>query len=144
MVREDRMHTLRCYSIAMLAIVGLSSSLSAGDPADSHAELHLIPWPKSLKSGTGHLPLTAESRIVIGDDQLKPLAEVLADELATLTGLKLKVVSGAARGGDIVLRINKELKADEPILMLRNREPVRTTDGAHTVAVDQQAVVEGF
>ena len=90
------------------------------------------------------MPLTADSRIVAGDEQLKPLAEVLADEIAMLTGLKLKVTAGAGRAGDIVLKINKTLKAGEQILMLRNREPVRTTDGAHTIAIDEQAVVEGF
>ena len=44
------------------------------------------------------MPLTAESRIVAGEDQLKPLAEVLADEIATLTGLKLKVDDRRRRG----------------------------------------------
>ena len=42
------------------------------------------------------------------------------------------------------MRINKTLKADEQILLLRNREPVRTTDGAHTVTIGEQAIVEGF
>src|SRR5262249_29208140 len=36
------------------------------------------------------------------------------------------------------------IKADEQILVLRNREPARTTDGAHTIAITDQAVVTGF
>ena len=42
------------------------------------------------------------------------------------------------------MKINRAIKADEQILVLRNREPVRTTDGAHTITIDEQAVVEGF
>src|SRR5437762_2200069 len=103
----------------------------AADPADTHPDLHLIPWPKSLQKSDGHLRLTAASRIVAGDESLKPLAEVLANEIQTLTGLTLKTATGDIRAGDIFLKLNPALKADEQILMLKNREPVRTTDGAH-------------
>ena len=87
---------------------------------------------------------SAESRILAGEEQLQPLAEVLASEVALLTGLKLKVATGAGRAGDIVLLIDKKIRAGEEILMLRQREPVRSTDGAHTIAIDQQAVITGF
>jgi hypothetical protein len=121
-----------------------SPTMAAVDPADTHPDLHLIPWPKSLKKGDGHMRITAESRIVASADQLKPLAEVLAEEIAKLTGLKLKVTSGPGQKGDIVLKINPTCKADEQILVLRSREPVRTTDGAHAITINEQAVVEGF
>ena len=85
------------------------------------------------------MPLTAESRIVAAEEQLTPLAEVLADEIATLTSLRLRVTTAPARAGDIVLRIDKALVADEQILVLRNREPARTTDGAHTVTIDTKS-----
>src|SRR4051794_23524339 len=78
---------------------------AAGDPADTHPDLPLTPWPKSLTAGTGHMPLAAGSRIVFTEAQLEPLAEVLANDLATLTGLKLKVATDAPRAGDIVLGI---------------------------------------
>lgn len=135
-----------CLSLATLvfATVVYNPGFSANDPADTYPDLHLIPWPKSLTKGNGHMRITAQSRIVAGDDQLKPLAEVLSDEIAKLTGLKLKVISDAGRAGDIVLKINPSIKAGEQILVLRNREPVRTTDGAHTIAIDEQATVEGF
>ncbi len=139
------MNTLRVHLTAILVVALFSGpALAAGDPDDTHPGLHLIPWPKSVKPGAGHMPLTAESRIVVGEEQLRPLAAVLADEIATLTELKLEVTTGASRAGDIVLKINPAIKADEQILVLRNREPVRTTDGAHTVTVGEQAVVEGF
>jgi hexosaminidase len=121
-----------------------SPASAANDPADTYPGLHLIPWPKELKLNAGHLRITADSRIVASTDPLRPLADVLADELAKLTSLRLKVTSGPGQPGDIVLKINPALKAGEPILMLRNREPVRTTDGAHTISVDDAAVVEGF
>ena len=90
--------------------------------------------------------LTAESRIVVADDSLKPLAEVLSEEIATLTDLKLKVAVDVAKAGDISLRINKAIKADEPILMLLPQPRSDSHDrSAHTpVTVDEQAVVEGF
>src|SRR5262249_51920346 len=64
--------------------------------------------------------------------------------LALLTGLQLKVVVGPSRAGDLVLQIDNMIRAGEPILMLRKCEPVRTTDGAHSIAIDEKAVVTGF
>ena len=120
------------------------TAAAAGDPADTHPDLHLIPWPKTVERGDGYMQLSAASRIVAGAEQLQPLAEVLSAEIGLLTGLKLKVAAGPDRAGDIVLRIDKTIRAGEPILVLRQREPVRTTDGAHVITIDQQAVVTGF
>jgi hexosaminidase len=117
---------------------------AATDPADRHPDLHLIPWPKSLQRAAGELLLTRDASIVAVDDHLKPLAEVLSEEIAKVTALKLKVTRGPDRAGDIVLRINRSLKAGEQILVLRNRRPARTTDGAHAIVIDDRAVVEGF
>jgi hypothetical protein len=80
------MSAFRLRLAAILVLVGFpGQARAAGDPADTHTDLHLIPWPKALTSGDGHMPLTEGSRIVAGEDQLKPLAEVLAAEIATLT-----------------------------------------------------------
>ena len=139
------MNPFRSPLTAIVILVGIGGpATAANDPADTHPELHLIPWPKSLRAAAGHMPIAAESRVVATVDILQPLAEILSDEIAKLTGLKLKIASGQGRAGDIVLKINPSLKADEQILVLRNREPVRTTDGAHSIAIDEQAVVEGF
>ncbi|HVS40532.1 MAG TPA: family 20 glycosylhydrolase, partial [Gemmataceae bacterium] len=133
-----------------LLVGALAVAIAAGvcggatDPADAHPDLHLIPWPKTLQAGAGYMPLTADSRIVAGDEQLRPLAEVLSGEIAVLTGLKLKTATGGGRDGDIVFQIDKALRADEPILVVRKGETERTTDGAHTIAVDRQAIVTGF
>jgi hexosaminidase len=128
--------------VVLLACTGLTSAVT--DPADTHPDLHLIPWPKSLKREAGNLLLTPESRIVFAPAALKPLAEILAEEITTLTGMTLPVVAGTGRPGDIVLQIDPTLRADEPILSLRNREVARTTDGAHTIQIKEQAVVTGF
>ncbi len=131
-----------CLVLIMLA--GIARPAIASDPADAYPDLHLIPWPKSLKADAGYLRVTAASRIVADNAQLKPLAEILASEIATLTKLNLEVTTGSARAGDFVLRINRAITANELILTIRNHEPVRTTDGAHTIVVAEQAVVEGF
>jgi hexosaminidase len=127
-----------------LAAGGPAVATPATDPADTYPDLHLIPWPKTLHLGTGYMRLSANSRIVAGEPQLRPLATVLSGEIALLTGLKLPVTTEPGRPGDILLRIDKTIRAAEPILMLRNRRPVRTTDGAHAIAIDRQAVVTGF
>src|SRR5215469_7828573 len=129
--------------LAAVALAAFGGVSGAAGPADTHPDLHLIPWPKSLHAAGGHLQLTAESRVVAGEDRLRPLAEVLAGEIALLTGLKLRVATGEGRAGDVVLRIDKTIRAGEPILALRDREPARTTDGAHAIAIDRQAVVTG-
>lgn len=114
------------------------------DPADTHPGLNLIPWPKTITVQAGQMRLTAASRIVPGDPGLKALADILAGEIHLLTTLRLPVTAGPARAGDIVLKLNKTIKAGEPILVARPPELVRTTDGAHTLTIDDQAVVEGF
>ena len=114
------------------------------DPADTHPGLNLIPWPKALEVKPGQMPLTAASRIVSANPSIKPLADILAGEIQLLTGLQLTVTDGPARAGDIVLKVEQSIKADEPILAARPPDLVRTTDGAHTINIDQQAVVAGF
>ena len=58
------------------------------------------------------MPLTADSRIVAGDERLRPLAEVLSGEIALFTGVKLPTATGEGRDGDIVLRIDKDVRVD--------------------------------
>jgi hexosaminidase len=130
--------------LAALALAAVPAVSTAADPADTYPDLHLIPWPKSLQVAEGHLLLTGNSRVVASQEQLRPLAEIVSGEIAELTGLKLQATTGEPRAGDIVLRIDETIRAGEPILVLRVREPARTTDGAHAIAIDQQAVVTGF
>ncbi|MCY2929013.1 MAG: family 20 glycosylhydrolase [Planctomycetota bacterium] len=102
------------------------------------------PTPKHIKVNPGSMPLTAGTRIVVTDPRLEAHAAVLADEIWTLTDAKPALVKGEARDGDIVLKINPALRADEDILAAQNVSIVRTRDMAHTISVADQAVVEGW
>jgi hexosaminidase len=131
--------------IAIAVLLGfLCMSTSAADPADKVPGLNLIPWPMVVQLAEGRLRLTAESRIVAAQKALAPLAEVLSREIALLTGLQLRVAAGAGQPGDIVLTMNKAIQAGAPILAVRDRQLVRTRDGAHRLTVGDRAVVEGF
>jgi hexosaminidase len=121
-----------------------SWAAAGGDPADTHPGLNLIPWPKAIEVKQGQMKLTTASRIVVGDDKLRVIADILSDEINLLTGLNLTVAADPPRASDIVLKINQAIKADEQILVARPPVLVRTTDGAHTVTIGDQAVVEGF
>jgi hypothetical protein len=136
-------HFLRLLPVAMFSSMA-PCALAAGDPADTYPGLNLIPWPKVIEVRAGFMKLTAASRIVPADPGLKPLADILAAEITLLTGLKPAVAAGPVRSGDIVLKLNKDLKAGEQILVARPPGLVRTTDGAHTLTIGEQAVVEGF
>jgi hexosaminidase len=131
--------------LALLVILGsFGPSTRAADPADKYPGLNLIPWPRAVQLGEGRMNVTAESRVVAAQKELDPLARVLAEEIALLTGLKPMVVTGSALPGDIVLTVNKAVLADEPILVARERQLVKTRDGAHRLTVGDRAVVEGF
>lgn len=118
------------YGEEMTAQAGLPAGGSAGTIWDSMDEsggapVALIPWPRSLTMEKGAMPLTAKSRIVAGDAKLKPLAAVLSDEIATLTGLRLATAEGKAADGDIALRLDPDLKDEEYALDVGARATVR-------------------
>ncbi len=132
-------------AIALVVTGMVCGAMAAGAPAtSSNPQLNLLPWPKSVQMGTGEMALKASSRIVAGDAQLRPLAAVLQEELLVVTGLDLKVVQDPPRAGDIVLAINKDIKAGEDILMVKAREVLRTREGAHRLTVKDRVTVEGF
>ncbi|MCY2932463.1 MAG: family 20 glycosylhydrolase [Planctomycetota bacterium] len=136
---------MRTITILASCVLSFCAAGALGaDPSEKYPGLNLLPWPKSVTVEAGHMTLTAASRIVAAQGPLKPLAEILAGEIAQTTGLKLAVVSGEARAGDVVLTINNLLKADEPIRVLKDRQAAYTTDGAGRITVTDRAVVEGF
>ena len=62
-----------------------------------------IPAIHEWKGGTGHVEVNGQSRILVADTRLQKVAELLAEDLQTLTGQRLTVVAGSkAAGGDIV------------------------------------------
>ncbi len=137
---------IRVLSLLALALSFACVSANAGNP------LNLLPTPKVLKIEGGHIPLTAENRIVATDPKLKPLADILSDEILLITKLKLAVVEGEAktgpstelRAGDIVLKINPELRADADILTVHGQDVLKTREYAHTISVTDRIVIEGW
>ena len=82
-----------------------------------------LPTPKSVTLEKGAMPLTAGSRIVCADPRLQPLATVLSEEILLLTDLKLSASAGPAQPGDIVLKINPEIRADNDIVAAQRKKP---------------------
>ncbi|MCY2930675.1 MAG: family 20 glycosylhydrolase [Planctomycetota bacterium] len=113
-------------------------SVNAGNP------LNLLPTPKVLKVDGGAMPLTADSRLVATEAKLKPLADILADEILLVTKLRPAVVEGEGKAGDIVLIINPKLQADADILTVHGQEVLKTREYAHTMAVTDRVVIEGW
>jgi hexosaminidase len=107
-------------------------------------KLNLLPTPKSVKVLDGEMALTSSTRIVATDPKLKPLAEIFSRELLSLTQIKMAVFEGEPKAGDIVLKINPKLRADNDITAVQNRQVVKTRDYAHTIKVSDMCVVEGW
>src|SRR5262245_14413089 len=62
--QEDTMNNLLGSMLALVMAVSLFGvATPVTDSADTHPELHLIPWPKQLQPTRGHLSLTDTSRI---------------------------------------------------------------------------------
>jgi hexosaminidase len=77
---------------------------------DAALPLNLIPLPKSVTVGTGHLHLTRTTRIV-APAEITSVAQQLAIILQRSTGLPLAVVAPPERRGDIVLELDSQLDA---------------------------------
>lgn len=110
-------YTVSIISMNMIRTLWfLAASAMAGGafglPAESPA-LNLIPWPHTLTMGSGGRALTPSNRIVATTPQLAPLAQVLSDEIYLVSAVRLAPASGAAKAGDIVLRLNDAVTADE-------------------------------
>jgi hexosaminidase len=142
------------FSLLALVLSFACLSAHAGNP------LNLLPTPKVLKVEGGTMPLTAESRIVATDPKLKPLADILSDEILLVTKLRLAVAEEGpkaglprrssdapevgAKPGDIVLKIDPKLQADADILTVHGQEVLKTREYAHTIAVTDRVVIEGW
>ena len=136
--RRRPMAVVPSLALGLWCVLGLGTS-----DADANGP-NLLPTPKSVSMAEGTMPLTAGSRIVATDPRLEPLAAILSDEISILTGLKIATAKDAGRAGDIVLKINPRLRADADILAVQNQKIVHTRDFAHTIAISDTAVVEGW
>lgn len=90
----------------------------------------IVPAPKSVIKRSGQLFLG--DRIVAASPALRPLAQLLCDEIELLTGKTLSEASGPARAGDIVLRIDPSLEGESYALDV---EDSATVSGGNYAAV---------
>ncbi|MCY2926440.1 MAG: family 20 glycosylhydrolase, partial [Planctomycetota bacterium] len=127
----------------LLLLPALALSLTCGQ-AFADNRLKLLPTPKVLKIDGGAMPLTPESRIVATDPKLKPLADILADEILLITRHRPAVAAGEVKAGDIVLTINPALRADADIWTVHGQDVVQVRDYAHTVTVTDRVAIEGW
>ena len=143
LMTEEKMRT---WLAKVIVVSGLAFCLARLPAYALDAKVPPIqPTPKSIKVNPGSMALTAKSRIVVTDPRLDAHAAVLVEEIWSLTDWKLAIVKdGAGQAGDIVLKINPAIRADEDILAAQNVKLVRTRDMAHTISVTDKAVVEGW
>ncbi|MEX0776271.1 MAG: family 20 glycosylhydrolase [Phycisphaeraceae bacterium] len=136
---------IRMMTAALVLLAGMGTCWAQNQTprADRHG-LALIPWPKSVQVAPGELVLGQRTRIVATQAQLKPLADILAGEIHLITGLRLSTAQGAGAPGDIVLAIDPQLRADRDILTVRDQKVTSARDYAHTLVVNDRAVVTGF
>ena len=58
--------------------------------------------------------------------------------------MKLPVAEGESKPGDIVLKLNRQLQAGAEILTVHGQEVLKTREYAHTIAVTDRVVIEGW
>ena len=88
-VEQKRMNRLLAAALACFVAAGAPGvARAAVDPADTHPDLHLIPWPKELRPGAGHMRLTAGSRVVAAEGQLERVqaSGILGEQIAEIGG----------------------------------------------------------
>ena len=71
-----------------------------------------VPLPKTVAMGQGSLVLTPATRILTTNNELEPLAKVLADEILLTTGGRLATAAGEAMPGAVVLQLDPNLKGE--------------------------------
>jgi hexosaminidase len=88
--------------LAAVAVAAVLAGLPSRAVAASTSPT-IVPKPASLQVGSGRFELRPPARIVVADARALAVAEDLAADLRPATGYALPVVSGRARGGDLVL-----------------------------------------
>ena len=82
----------------MMSLVALNST-SRG--AEAHA---IVPKPQEMTGRADQFELHSDSRIVVSEEALKPIAQYLAEHLRPATGFDLPIVSGDTHKWDINLK----------------------------------------
>lgn len=130
--------------VLILTWFGAQPVATAAEVTSANSQLNLLPWPKSVSIASGEVRFGAQSRIVAASPELKPLAEVLREDLKLVAGLDFITADGSPRNGDIVLSINRQRKAGDDILRVNKGEVVRTREGAYRLDAKDLVAIEGY
>jgi len=88
----------------LVLIIFIAGCDNESDISDGGKQLSIIPQPVKLELTSGEFELKSSSVIVLAGDELVPLAEYLADEINTATGLQLQIIEGNGKGISLVLQ----------------------------------------
>ncbi len=103
----------------------LLAPLVAVHGAEQEPAPNLIPWPKAMTMAQAAMALGAKTRIVAAAPRLRSLADVLAGEIQRVTGLQLPVATERSAAGDIILRIDTNLKGESYTLEVGQSAEIR-------------------
>lgn len=83
-------------------------------PGAGAAEFNLIPMPKRIVPAEGSVRLTKDSRILVSEPALLPLATILAEEIRLTTGVKLATATTVPnrKRAEILLRLDPKLHGE--------------------------------
>ena len=104
-------HRRASCTASVLAVLMILAGACA--PAAETPTPALVPWPKSVAVDGGYVEVGPTARIVAQDPSLAPLARMLAEDIYFATAVRLTTADGAPAAGDITLRLNPALAADE-------------------------------
>jgi len=98
------------FTVLLVAACGATEGTPAVVDDDPIGTLHLIPAPRMVSGGVGHLHFDSSSRIAVSADT-ETIGEILASSLRPSTGWRWNVTRDEPLPGDIVLRLD-EAQAD--------------------------------
>ncbi|MEI6809433.1 MAG: family 20 glycosylhydrolase [bacterium] len=102
--------------------------------AQQRVKPSIIPWPQSITLTNGTMDIFRTTRLVVKNPKLMPLAEIFADEVSAVIGLRPPVVSDASKAGDFVLALDPARKAGGYDLVVTDRAEVSAGDYQGAVA----------
>ncbi|MFL5766162.1 MAG: beta-N-acetylhexosaminidase [Bacteroidia bacterium] len=92
----------------------LVASFSFAQPMPEMKTLPLIPMPNEFKQSSDEFLLTAQTKVVVSNDQLRPDADLLLDYLKKNFDLQLEVVKVLPSDGNYIIYTQPDDKAGHP------------------------------
>ena len=97
------MKTLTKALLILLVLSLLPSCKTKNNRGNENGEFSIIPQPVKMSLSSEEFELKSSSVIFYSGEELLPLAEYLADEISTSSGLELKIKEGKGRGLSLAL-----------------------------------------